>query len=176
VAQPPSPRTWVTGEVVSKALLDQEIRDAINAILDRPRAVMFNTTNQSIPNETHTAVAFDGEFDDSDGAHDTATNNTRFTAPYTGEYLCVAAIPFTQNAVAHKVELNFRRNGTDWFTGTAQMKTSANITLIANATSLVYLAAGDYVEAVVWHNYGSALAIDAAYKAGPNFSAFLINA
>lgn len=115
--------------------------------------VALRTTAQSIPNATFTAVQFNAADEiDTDGLHDPVTNNTRLTAAVAGQYMCVAVGAFVSGAGSRIFELFKNAGSTNWrlrFDG-ASSETKELIGFVA-------LAAGDFVEFMVWQNSGAAL-------------------
>jgi hypothetical protein len=74
---------------------------------------LFNTTNQSIPDSTATAMTYNSETYDTDGFHDTVTNTDRITIPAgkAGKYLLTGVMYFSANTTGIRL-LDFQVNGT----------------------------------------------------------------
>lgn len=82
----PVQRTWVTGEVVTAAELNANIRDAVNFLLATPRCVLIRSTSLSVANSSSPQVInFDTELVDSDTMH-TNTAQARMTVNTAGRY------------------------------------------------------------------------------------------
>lgn len=81
----PSPRTWVDGESPGWETLG-EIGDTIYWLLAPPMVKLHQTSAQSIPDSTNTAVTFNVEEVDAYGFHSTTTNPTRITPTIPGWY------------------------------------------------------------------------------------------
>jgi hypothetical protein len=119
--------------------------------------------SQQIANNTNTLVNFTSEtFQpnfDTDNIHSTSTNTSRFTVPSGkgGYWLCIATIQFESNGNGIRVG-EFILN-TDLVTkGFRQVPSSATDTVYSCST-ILKLAAGDYVEFRVFQNSGVQLAV-----------------
>jgi hypothetical protein len=120
------------------------------------------SANQSISNNTSTAISFDVENYDSDGFHDNATNNTRITIPSgkAGKYLFTFTVRFAGNTTNRR-DLLFRINGSD--SGNlmrTQVLSDGGLALIYNASVHLNLSVADYVEMAVVQTSGGALDVD----------------
>lgn len=95
-----TPRTWVTGEVVTAALMNTHVRDNTTYLYENsaraPAARAARTTNQSIPNVNWTTVSFDTENFDTDTMY-TAANPDVFTIKTAGLYLIVGGFTWQTN-------------------------------------------------------------------------------
>ena len=118
----------------------------------------IKSATQSISNNTDTAVTFAGtDTFDTDGYHDPASNNTRFTIPSGkgGYYLVTGNWGFASNATGNR-ECYFNLNGSFGFIGGGipAQPTSATVgtySFIAN------FSVGDYIEMYVNQTSGGAL-------------------
>jgi hypothetical protein len=156
MATVPAEITWVTGQVVTAAQLNANLRDAINFLIAPPLFVGRQTVAQSVNTAAWTALALDAEDKDSDGMHSTVTNTSRATAQtqgwydlqYTGGFAADASTN-TLRAVAYHV------NGANRAGKTQTFNDGTDIALTGGAS--VFLNVGDYTEAAVFQNRGSAL-------------------
>jgi hypothetical protein len=123
------------------------------------------TTNQSIADSTTTALQWNSELEDTHGGHDNTTNPSRYTAPVAGLYAVTVSAPWAQATLGAR-QLDLRVNGSTIYPG-ARDGSPGNITFVQNASRKLRLAAGDYVEAVVWQSSGSSVAIDRTFHSGP---------
>lgn len=80
----PALRTWTPGEIVTAAMLNGNVRDAVGFVLAPPAAVLRSTAAQSIPNNSWTSLTMNTEDVDNDGGHSTVTNPSRYTAQTAG--------------------------------------------------------------------------------------------
>jgi hypothetical protein len=118
-----------------------------------------NTGNQTLSNNTGTAITFPDEDYDTDGFHSTVTNTSRFTIPSgkNGYYLMTASISYDPNASGNRV-LYFYKNGSalqysEQGGGTTTFATVLSGSIVAN------LAVGDYIEMFGWQTSGGNLAV-----------------
>jgi hypothetical protein len=120
---------------------------------------IYNTTTQSIPNATNTAVTFNSENFDTDGFHDTSTDTSRITIPTGkgGKYLITYLIVFRNNGTGYR-NVDLIKNGTVGFhsCGYAAV-TSSSAYVGESGSSIVDLAAADYFEMFVTQNSGGSL-------------------
>lgn len=151
-----NPRTWVTREIPTAAMLNTEVRDNLQYLHDPPQVQLRKTSDQSIPNGAETALIFATELYDPNNMHDTATNNTRVYLPDAGLYLCTGQVQFAPNTTGIR-RARFRVNGGPSF---GEFQDSA-----PNGTNNARLlpvgqrrfAAGDYIELVAYQTSGAAL-------------------
>lgn len=153
----PNPRTAIAGEFETAAYMNM-YRDAINFLLNKPSAVLYQTTAQSIPNTGPVALQFNATQSDFYGGHSNSTNNTRYTAQVPGEYWVVAN-GLLVSASGGDRSLQIYKNGTGLSTSfivdpAASTAYGAMGTLTA---TLVQMAVGDYVEAWIGQNTATAL-------------------
>ena len=131
-------------------------------------ARIYNSSAQTIPTSTFTALTFDSEvFDDSD-YHSTVSNTSRFTIPETGIYIVGCHIIWATSAATGGRFLYFRRNGGN-FIGQSQVIPQAAGTPFLSLTSMYLFTAADYVEAYVFHTLGSNLDVSATTERSPIF-------
>lgn len=157
----PTQRTWADSDALNTTNLNGSVSDPIEFLLNLPAAQVRQTSAQSISNAAPTALTFGAEDldDDMDGAsaHSTVTNTSRFTANYSGWYLCSGGVCFATDADG--------RRGTRWaVNGTAINGSEAFLpafgtatTSVPSRTMLIFLTAGDYVELLAYHEAGAAL-------------------
>lgn len=118
-------------------------------------------TTTSIPDATDTPVPFATEITDTDNGHDLVTNNSRYTFPFKGVYLCAASVSWPNVAASTIRELSLRLNGTTLHR-VDRIDSSANIIYTQNGSKIFNVSAGDYVEAVVHQTSGAPLALSAS--------------
>lgn len=81
-----TPRTWVAGDVLTAAQLNQDVRDNISFLANPPACRIYHNTTQAIADATQTTVTFNSERYDTAAMHDTGTNPSRITIPVAGLY------------------------------------------------------------------------------------------
>jgi hypothetical protein len=107
-------------------------------------------------------LSFDSENFDTDGFHDNSTNNTRITIPAGkgGKYLFTYLVRFAGNNSGRR-DLALQINGTQGANlMRVQMPSDSGLATIYNASALLNLVAGDYVEAVVYQTSGGSLNVE----------------
>lgn len=119
---------------------------------------LTKSANQSLSNNTSTAITFDGEKFDTSGFHDNTTNNSRITIPSgkAGYYLITGSLKFTSSTTGvRRADLN--KNGTliqfyfNQYPNTGSDWTGSSFASIEN------LAVGDYIELFGQQSSGGAL-------------------
>ena len=138
--------------------------------------VLFNTTNQTISNNTSTLITYDSENLDTDGYHSTSTNTGRITIPAgkAGKYLVTSIIRYDNNTSGRRIA-EIKKNGT--VVREVETASPAGTVVPSVVTSFVIdLAVNDYLETFAYQTSGgNLLLVNDALKNG-NFSAFLIGA
>lgn len=139
-------------------------------------AAKYNSNSgQSIPNTTDTVVNFEDKVIDTHGAVTTGSSWV-FTAPVSGIYKCSAQ---AYTGVGNNWDVNeslfvkIRKNSVDDTLGTDYVDSSDNTgrRLGASVDTLLELSKGDTVDVVVFHSYGSSVALDS----GPQYISFSIH-
>lgn len=153
-----TPRTWTTGELVTKAIMDTHIRDNQLFLYTPPMAHVFNSAGISIPNNSVTALSFDSERYDTDGIHSPTTYPTRLTCNTAGVYLLTANIRWALNANGHR-GIFFQLGSGVSFAGNTIVPVPT-IPIYQSLAGVYRLAVGDYVEVVVIQTSGAALGVE----------------
>jgi hypothetical protein len=125
-------------------------------------ARVYHSVAQSIADITWTILAFDSEDWDTDGIHDTVTNNSRLTCQTAGKYVVFANIGWAGNSTGSRF-LRFWLNGATWSHASIVPPPGLNICTQV-LVAIMELAVGDYVEVKVYQDSGGAL--DVSYYAG----------
>ena len=120
--------------------------------------VATRTTNQSIADDTYTAVSFDTVENDAWNCWDLSPNPTRLTVPITGRFLIHGAVVFAANDTGHR-ELRFNKNGTEIYSTTFLPVSSTVESHVTVTTPTVALTKTDYIEMEVWQDSSGALDI-----------------
>jgi hypothetical protein len=158
-----APRSYSTGELVTAAMLNQEIRDNLNFLAAMHGARAYRATNQNITTATDTAVVWTAESYDTDVYHDLVTAPSRFTIPsgFAGYYQMRGQARFEGNNTNFRVA-RIRLNGT---TDLAEDQRSPDATAVfattVSSTTTQFLQVGDYVELIVRQSSGSTLYVEA---------------
>ncbi len=138
-----------SSEVANGALGAGELSHSI------PAARVTRSSPQTIPDSLNTNLAFDQERYDTAAVHDTATNNSRLTAPVNGIYAVTAQFTWGGSAGTGSRLAGLMKNGSTLIARSQQLPGDDD----ENITTQVHLAAGDYVEVVVLQTSGGNLAV-----------------
>lgn len=154
----PTPATWNLAELPTKAMFDSRIRDAINFMVAPPMCVLRTNVTQSLANNAWTPVNWQVEDLDTDGGHSTVSNTSRYTSQTAGWYLLVASILFVATNNAWR-EARFRKNSdnTQCFGWNSVQPFTAGHAVNVLITTHMFLAVGDFVEAMAFQDTGVSL-------------------
>lgn len=149
-----SPATVSDGNV-APATWGNSVKAATDYLANPPACKANRTTNQTISHNTDTAVALaDAESYDTATMHDLVTNSTRVTVPAAGLYVCTFNCSWATSGTAMIAKL--RVNGA---TGYNSVRADGSGTLNQLVSDVIKLAAGDYVEGVVFQFSGGNLTL-----------------
>lgn len=133
-------------------------------------ASVFNDANETIANATVTTITFNQERYDTDGMHDTVTNNSRITITAgagAGKYLIGGCLDYTANTTGIR-NIGMVLNGVTLIASNQQNAASSFSTVIC--VNRVYnLSVADYVELTTHHNSGGSLDVTASPDFSPEF-------
>lgn len=155
---------------IAPASWGDAVRDAaVYLATSKPRALVYNSASISIPNNTLTAVTFDGEFYDVGGCHSTSSSTSRLTVP-TGEggvYNMGACVRFAASATGSRA-VRIKLNGTTYI-ASQFIDVNSSVAHELTISKDYSLAAGDYIEMFVFQTSGSALFIEQLGNYAPHF-------
>lgn len=123
------------------------------------RVFVYLGVNQSIPDQTWTVVNLNTELFDGNNEFD--INTHRFTAGASGYYFVSVASSYDAIQAGKVVHAAVRANGNDWKI-LMNLTTGLQFAQVPSISGVIYLAAGDYIESMVWHNYGASRNINAS--------------
>jgi hypothetical protein len=123
--------------------------------IGQARAFAFSSVDVSLANATNVAIPFDSEIYDYGSFHSTSVNNTRFTAPATGEYRFTAGVSFDSNATGIR-RLRFVEGGSLIYGEELRNAVNGDNTTMT-LTATIALTKGQYVEVWAYQNRGGAL-------------------
>lgn len=140
------------------------------------RCLVYNSGNQSINDNTPTAITFNSERTDPDGFHSTSSNTSRLTVPtgLGGLYQISGHIEFAGTTNDGSEMVLIRLNGGSYIarqgTGNVEKSGTAATTSLSVSTTYV-LADGDYVELYAYQQQTGAAArnVNAAGNYSPEF-------
>jgi len=167
----PTTHTFSAGEVVTDTTMNNSITAVLNFLMAPPILRCRQTSAQSIPNNTITAVVFDTEDVDSSGMHSTVTNTSRATAVYPGWYWTGGNVTFAANATGVRTTswgvngTTQNGSGTDFPVGSA-----ATTNQLGASGSLFFLNVADYLELRCFQTSGGALLLDVTSTGQPTLA------
>lgn len=160
MATVPSEITWVSGQVVTAAQLNTNLRDAINFLINKPVCEAFQTVAQTLTTGVGAAILMDSESIDNDNGHSTTTNTSRYTVQTAGRFQFSGAVSYTANGTGQR-EANLWINGT-LNTSTKYNATSADTTRAPTRTITRFYNVGDFMETAGYQTSGGNLTTAAA--------------
>lgn len=118
---------------------------------------VYNSGSVSINSATPTALTFSNEDHDTNTIHDPGSP-TKLTIPTGkgGKWLVGASVVWESNTVGAR-EVAIRKNGSANTGGGNAVEASSNNPTTVSTTTIISLAAGDYIEAYVTQKSGGAL-------------------
>jgi hypothetical protein len=135
----------------------------VPAVISNPPACSaFRSTNQSISNNTLTAVSFANELYDTDTMHSNTVNPTRVTFTTAGTYVVTFVAVWNKNAVGNRVA-EIRKNGTDVLAYESKLHGGADLFVGHSLVVQDEFVATDYVEGLVLQTSGGALLLLSEY-------------
>lgn len=154
-----TPTTFTTGNVLTAAQLNTNLRDNTNFLFDPPACIATRASNQSIPNAAGTLVSFTtADIVDTDTMHSTSTNPQNITFNTAGLYLVTINVEFDTNATGSRrvwVADNLGSNFLICAVSNSAIGGSDQVQLCA--TGLYAAAAASAAVARVYQNSGGAL-------------------
>ena len=142
-----------------------------NTHIDAYACRVTNSADQSVANNTNTALTFDTERFDTAALHSTSSNTSRITVPTggAGKWMIGGHIAFAGNTTGARY-VGLRVNGTDYIAFQEAITTAATTTLgLCSVATLYALADGDYVELIAFQTSGGNLNVTASAKYSPEF-------
>jgi len=168
----PAPPVRAAGTRLTAAVYGSDVTDDINFLANVPQFLGTQTSVQSIPNTTVTAILIDTEKTDTYDGHSTVTNTSRYTCQTgaAGWYLVVGSVLWAASNLGSR-SVGVSKNGVSQGSVSvdcSRLDVNPNLT----ATALVQLAVGDYVEVVAYQSTGGA----SSTAAGSYMAAFWVHA
>lgn len=160
MATPPNSYVAVALKKLSAAALNLGIRDALNWLLDDyPRAHMYRSTAQSIPNAgSGSLILYDAEVYDNDTMHSTSVNTSRCTFTTSGLYSTTVRTTMA-GATYTQLEMATVLNGAGVIGGGTTIRTNffdGSGTGNCVFTFDRFFTAGDYIETFITQTSGGA--------------------
>jgi hypothetical protein len=153
----PTPATVATGNFLTSALWNAQVRDPNNFLFGVPVFRGFQNAAQSFASSSSYApILLDSESFDPEGGHSTTTNTSRFTVQTAGYYYVSVFASFLGSATGGRA-IAVSVNGTA--TVQSQQAPPPSNSWSGGTNWLGYLNVGDYVEATAWQNSGASLSM-----------------
>jgi hypothetical protein len=149
-----------SSEVANGSLGTAEFASSIPAVR------VTRTVNQTIHSDTFTKLNFNSEYYDTASIHSNSSNISRLTAPVSGIYEVTAQLHWGPALFGGERALILLKNGADIAEHAVHADTAASNAPDTNVTTMVRLAAGDFVEAEVHQTSGA----DVTILPRPDFS------
>jgi hypothetical protein len=139
---------------------------------------LYMSTNQTISNNTQTALTYQAESFDTNGFHSTSTNTSRITIPsgYTGYYLVQTQAVFVANGTGARFSKVYKNGTTDVSTGRRVSNLSSTTETSLVGSDILYLTAGDYIEHFVLQTSGGNLSMNQDAEAFTGFNVQFLGA
>lgn len=155
----PTQRTWSVNDVVTAAMMNSNVRDAVNFLANPPLFVGYSAASASYANNTWQGMLIDTNTVDTYGGHSTTVNTSRYTGQVAGWYDLTVRSTWASNATGVRgVALSVVNSATvDSSAAVQTVATSGGVVLI-QASARRYLNAGDYITFLAFQNSGGTLA------------------
>lgn len=150
-----TPTTFVSGNVLTAAQMNTDVRDNTNFLYSPPMAVVQRSTNQVIATGTVTYISFNTEVKDTDGIWAIGVP-TRIEPNTAGLYLIVASGFFASNATGVR-DLTVRVDGIADITGIRVKADTTGNAWVATSHVRAFNGTTNYIEMGVLQNSGGNL-------------------
>lgn len=173
-----TPRTWVSGNILTAAQLNTDVRDNSNASRGQPRVRAYRNSSFAIPTLTVTPIPFDAEVIDTHGIHSTSVNTSRFTVPsgWAGDWLFGATIFWEPNTTGDRRHCEINVNGALKIVDSDQPPGSSGGVATQSCSAIWFPVAGDFFESAGYHDRGSNLNVQPSAYGGTIFWAHMLGA
>lgn len=132
-------------------------------------ARVYNDAAISIPTSTVTTLTFNQERYDTGALHSTSVNTSRLTAPRAGKYMVTANVEFAANATGYR-QMYVVQNAVNIIASDLNPVSNASVVTHLCVSTLIDLAAADYMEVVVAQTSGGALNVNSVARFSPEFA------
>jgi hypothetical protein len=155
----PTQDTFSVGEILTAALMNKNVRDAVNFLSNPPIFLGKQTTAQSIPSGAFTPINWDAEDVDSYGGHSNTTAPAKYVAQVAGWYFVSGRVTWSGNATGTRsVQATVNGNG---IRNSENDPPGGNVVTNILAPDLIYLSVGDYVQLSGIQTSGGSLSTNA---------------
>lgn len=146
------PRTWVTNELVTAALMNAHVRDNLDFLYAHHGCRLYKSASQTVVAGNTDLITWNSESYDTDAFHSTAVNTGRVTAPWDGYYRAILEVNVDADGSHHNgsYQIQMRLNAAGSDVGGTQLE-SARTAGHSNAQAGTLhwqgvLSAADYIE------------------------------
>lgn len=159
----PTPAQVAPGQYITGALWNANVYNGLSFLAARPIFVGQQQVVQSVANGVWSVLTIDTEVVDTYGGHSTVSNTSRYTCQLAGWYRVCARAAFAVNGTGSR-GARVHVNGA-YIQGAANLVGAGTLNGVVEASHLVQLAVGDYVEIAGGQNSGAALSTAFANEA-----------
>lgn len=160
-----TPSTWVSGNVLTAAQLNEQVRDNIKFLHGPPTAQIGRTAAFSVASGAWEEVQFDTEVWDTNTMW-SSTANTKVFCRTAGKYLVTftGALASSTAGTHRGIGIRFNSTSGDPQYGAPQSQEAANSFRWSGAvTQIVPMTTGQYIQGVFFHNTGAGLDTDTTF-------------
>lgn len=162
MALAPAPKTWVdTTDFFTAAVGNLEIRDALNFLLNKPRATLRRVANQSVPDTTAARAAISWDTEDSDSAA-MWSSGTNIVTQYAGRYVVSWVVNFATDPDGTRAVYIEANGSTEWAVTVVNACTASSTVLSGSFEIPQLFAVGEYIRVKAGHSAGAALNVTAS--------------
>lgn len=156
-----TPYVFTAGDDATSTRLNTR-SSALLELQSPPRCHAYQSSAQTITNNTTTAITLDAEEVDTNGIHSTATSNSRMTIVTAGRYRCIAQGSFNSNGTGYR-EVRLTLNGALKHIQRLSSISSANTNV--QCVGEILCVVGDFIEMAVTQTSGGNLAMNTGTNA-----------
>lgn len=138
--------------IYSGQRIEAELLDTVE---NPPLAILQQTVVQSVANGTWAVITFDSEIKDTRDGHSTTSNTSRYVCKLAGTYRVTGRVAFATNSTGSRGS-RIHLNG-NYIQGAANLAGAGTLAGISEASHMLDLAVGDYVEVAGGQNSGGSL-------------------
>jgi hypothetical protein len=148
-----APATVVTGTTIASTW-GNAVKAATDYLANPPACRLWHNAAQATTSGARLALAFNSEEFDTDGMHDTATNNSRITINTAGIYVVHGAVEWAASNTTGVRQLEIRGNGSDATIYAIQSVDPAAAARQATISLIRKFAVGNYIQLTVFQSSG----------------------
>lgn len=152
----PVSSTQAPGNLITSALWNAGPAATNTFLTTVPLLIATQSSLQNIPDSTLTAITYDATTLDTDGGHSNVTNNSRYTAQVAGWYLMIGTVMWAPNGTGNRLTQLYK-NGVQFNPGQQMPAAGSTNNATVQASALVFLAVGDYIQTFGYQTSGSTL-------------------